>query len=48
MIQANFIYLSYVIYDVHSDESKDTKIFCLLSDYGIEKRQYDSRGVHDI
>ena len=48
MVQAKFICLSYVIYDVNSDESKDTKIICILSDYGMEKRQYDSRGVHDI
>ena len=44
MVQAKFICLSYVIYDVHSDESKDTKIICILSDYSMEKRQYDSRG----
>ena len=37
MVQAKFICLSYVIYDVHSDESKDTKIICILSDYGMEK-----------
>ena len=40
--------LSYVIYDVQSDESKDTKIICIRSDYSMEKGQYDSRGVHDM
>ena len=48
MVKAKFICLSYVIYDVQSDESKDTKIICILSDYGMEKRQYDSREVHDM
>ena len=48
LVQAKFICLSYVIYDVHCDNSKDTKIIYILSDYGMEKRQYDSRGVHDI
>ena len=48
MIQAKFICLLHVIYDIHSDESQDTKIICILSDYHIEKRQYYSRGVHDI
>ena len=41
MVQAKFNCLSYVIYDVHSDESKDIKIFCILPDYGMEKRPYD-------
>ena len=27
---------------------KIEKIICILSDYGIKKRQYDMRGVHDI
>ena len=40
--------LSYVMYDVHNYELKDTKIICIVSDYGIEKKQYHSRGVHDI
>ena len=48
MIQAKFIYLLHVIYDIHSEESEDTKIICTLSDCHIKKRQYDSRGVHDI
>ena len=29
--------LSYVMYDVHSYESKDTKIICIVSDYVMEK-----------
>ena len=48
MIQAKFICLLHVIYDIHSDESQDTKIICILSDYHIGKRQYYSSGVHDI
>ena len=36
------------MYDVQSYESKDIKIICMLSDYGMEKRQYHSGGVHDI
>ena len=47
MVKAKFMCLSYVMYDVQTDQSKDTKIICILSDYSIEKRQYHSRGVHD-
>ena len=37
MLKAKFMCLSYVMYDVHSYESKDTKIICIVSDYGMEK-----------
>ena len=37
MIQAKFICLLHVIYDIHSEESEDTKIICILSDYHIRK-----------
>ena len=37
MIQAKFTCLLYVIYGVHSDDSKGTKIICILSDYHIKK-----------
>ena len=48
MVKAKFMCLSYIMYDIHSYESKDTKIICILSDYSKEKRWYHSRGVHDI
>ena len=48
LVKAKFMCLSYVMYAIQSYESKDTKIICILSDYGMEKRQYYSRGVHDI
>ena len=48
MVKAKFMCISYIIYNVQSDESKDTKIICILSDYCMEKRQYNSRGVHDM
>ena len=38
MIQAKLICLLHVMYDIHSDESEDTKIMCIQSDYHIEKR----------
>ena len=37
MVKAKFMCLSYVMYDVQSYESKDTKIICILSDYSMEK-----------
>ena len=42
MVKAKFMCLSYVLYDVHSYESKDTKIICIVSDCVMEKRQYSS------
>ena len=48
MVKVKFMCLLYVMHDVHSYESKDTKIICILSEYGMEKRRYHSRGVHDI
>ena len=48
MVKAKFMSFSYVMYDVHSYESKDTKIICIMSDYVMEKRRYSSRGVHYI
>ena len=48
MIQAKFICLSYVIYDIHSDESKDTKIMCILSDYGMKKGNMILQGFMTI
>ena len=46
MLKTKFMYLSYVMYDVQTYQSKDKKIICILSDYSMEKRQYHSRGVH--
>ena len=37
MVKAKFMCLSYVMYDVQSYQSKDTKIICILSDYSMEK-----------
>ena len=37
MVKAKFMCLSYVMYDVQTDQSKDTKIICVLSDYSMEK-----------
>ena len=34
---AKFMCLSYVMYDVHSYESQDRKIICIVSDYMMEK-----------
>ena len=37
MVKAKFMCLSYVMYDVHSYESKDIKIICTVSDYVTAK-----------
>ena len=46
MVMAKFMCLSYAMYDVHSYESKDRKIICIVSEYVMEKKQLSSRGVH--
>ena len=37
MIQTKFICLLHVVYDIHNDESEDTKIICIQYDYHVEK-----------
>ena len=46
IVKVKFMCPSYVMYDVHSCGSKDTNIICIVSDCGMDKRQYSSRGVH--
>ena len=48
MIQATFISLLHLIYDIHSEESEYTQIISIQYDYHIKKKQYNSRVVHDI
>ena len=38
MVKAKLMCLLYVMYDVHSYESKDIKIICIVYDYVMEKR----------
>ena len=48
IVKAKLMCISYVIYDVQSNESKDTKIICILLTTVWKKRQYDCKGVHDM
>ena len=45
MLKAKFICLGYFIYNLYSCISKDIKVICIVSDYGIGKRQYSYKGV---